>query len=48
MVISKVIGKWMIIKIPDEDGRFRVTFEVNKEQDKVIQKALNEVLKEKG
>lgn len=48
MVISKVIGKWMIIKIPDDDGRFRVTFEVNKEQDKVIQKALNEVLKEKG
>lgn len=48
MIVSKVIGKWMFINRPDEEGRYRVTFEVNEEQDKIIQKALNEVLKTKG
>ena len=48
MILKNVKTSWAYISEPDENGNFRVTFEVNEEQDKVLKKVLTDCLKEKG
>lgn len=48
MLLKNVKASWLFIKNSDDNGNYRVTFEVNEKQDAEILKILDDVVKQKG
>ncbi|EGV1471110.1 hypothetical protein JF110_001849 [Campylobacter jejuni] len=48
MLLKNVKASWLFIKNPDDNGNYRVTFEVSKEQDAEILDILDDTVKQRG